>query len=269
MPDGLAEFGRSSLNERATVADPPISEDSLFGGRVRLFQPSRGSGYRANVDAILLGAFAAEGRRVRLAVDLGSGVGAVGLTLFHFAAAERVDFIEREPALVALCQDNLKANGHQGRGRVRVGDLNRPLSSIAPEILHAAGLVVANPPYVAPERDGRADGRRPSGRLEARRGDLVPFVRAAAEALGRRGRACMVYPAHALLELTTAARKVGLEPKRLRFVHGKATRPARVALVELALARPGGLVVQLPLIETDAAGHPTPELTNILGHASG
>ncbi len=71
-----------------------VTRDALFGGRLTLFQPARGAGYRTNVDAILLAAFAAADRKVRLAVDLGAGVGAVGLTLFFLRAAERVVFVE-------------------------------------------------------------------------------------------------------------------------------------------------------------------------------
>jgi tRNA1Val (adenine37-N6)-methyltransferase len=243
-----------------------VSEDALFGGRIALFQPAPGVGYRANVDALLLAAFAGQHRRgVKNAVDLGAGVGAVGLSLFHLGVAERVEFVERDRALAALCQQNLEANGFAERGAVFVGDLEHPLGTIAPELLHAAGLVVANPPYVAHARDGRALRDARSGpRQRARHGDLAPFVRGAADALGKRGRACFVYPAHALLDVTTLGRAVGLEPKRLRFVHGKADRPARVALIELAFGRPGGLVVETPLIETARDGRPTEEIARLV-----
>ena len=55
-----------------------LTEDMLLGGRVRLLQPRRG--YRVAVDAVLLAAAvdAAAGERV---LDLGAGVGAVGLCL--------------------------------------------------------------------------------------------------------------------------------------------------------------------------------------------
>ena len=58
--------------------EPDLTEDSLLGGRVRLLQPSRG--YRVAVDAVLLAAAidATAGQRV---LDLGAGVGAVGLCL--------------------------------------------------------------------------------------------------------------------------------------------------------------------------------------------
>jgi len=89
-------------------------------------------------------------------------------------------------------------------------------------------------------------------------------MRSAAQALGRRGRACFIYPAHALLDVTELARAVGLEPKRLRFVHGKADRPARVALVELAFAKAGGLAVETPLVETGSDGRPTHEIVQLM-----
>ena len=243
-----------------------ISEDALFGGRIKLFQPAPGYGYRANVDALLLAAFAGRERRgVRRAVDLGSGVGAIGLALFHLGVAEHVTFIERDPSLAALCEKNVSANRLDAQSAVIVGDLERPLRSFAADALHAAGLVLANPPYVARERDGRpASHPRGEARQRTRHGELAPFLRAAADALGRRGRACFVYPAHALLDLMVKSREVGLEPKRLRFVHGKAERPARILLVELAFAKTGGLVVETPLIETREGGRPTEEVARLL-----
>jgi tRNA1Val (adenine37-N6)-methyltransferase len=274
----------------ATANEGKVTKDALFGGRVTLIQPAKGAGYRTNVDAILLAAFAAEKRRkVRFAIDLGAGVGAVGLTLFFLGAAERIAFVDKDPAVADLCRRNLKANGWTARGAVHVVDLEAPIDVAAPELARSAMLVVANPPYVAPARDGRAWDAGPShgvrgsksnpsaggepdrpltrpsaGRAAGRRGPLAPFVRAAAAVLGQRGRACFVYPAHALLELTTLARQVGFEPKRVRFVHGRSDRPARVALVEFARAKPGGLAVMPPLVEVGENGKPTAELTALL-----
>jgi tRNA1Val (adenine37-N6)-methyltransferase len=259
---------RTNIDRRhvRSATSTRVSEDALFGGRIKLFQPAPGYGYRANVDSLLLAAFAGQTRRgVRRAVDLGSGVGAVGLTLFHLGVAEHVTFIERDPALAALCQQNLAANRFDGRSALFAGDLEHPLRSFAPSAVHAAGLVVANPPYVAGERDGRpAVHARAEPRRRARHGDLAPFLRGAADALGRRGRACFVYPAHALLDFMIKSRGVGLEPKRLRFVHGTADRPARVALVELAFGKAGGLVVETPLVETREGGRPSDEVARLL-----
>lgn len=238
-----------------------FTEDALFGGAVVLMQPARGHGYRANVDALLLAAFSVRKRPARLALDLGAGVGTVALALDHLGGARSLVLVERQASLADLATINLARNGLASRGRVAQLDLSEGLRSKHPDLVRAADLVVANPPYVslARARTGVPQGSR----WEARHGELGPFVRAAADALASRGRACFVYPAHALLDLMTIARRAGLEPKRLRLVHSARERPARVALVELARAKPGGLVIEPPLIERlhDA---PSPELLALL-----
>jgi tRNA1(Val) A37 N6-methylase TrmN6 len=72
-----------------------------------------------------------------------------------------------------------------------------------------------------------------------------------------------VYPARSLEALLEVSRRSGLVLKRLRLVHANARAPARVALCELRLARPGGLVVEPPLFEWLAAGRRNPELAKL------
>ena len=70
------------------------TEDALLGGRIRLLQPPRG--YRVAVDAVLLAAAvdAAPGDRV---LDLGAGVGAVGLCLAARVPGCTIVGIELQP----------------------------------------------------------------------------------------------------------------------------------------------------------------------------
>jgi tRNA1Val (adenine37-N6)-methyltransferase len=164
---------------------------------------------------------------------------------------------------VSLCRQNVAANRFAQRASVHLGNLERPLATLAPELVHAADLVVTNPPYFTAQRDGRTRSDA-SNRRSARHGDLHPFLRAASEALGRRGRVCLCYPAQALLEVTTLARQSGLEPKRMRLVHGRPDRPARIALLELSPGKPGGLVVEPPLIETEPNGRRSAEIDSLL-----
>jgi len=205
-----------------------------------LHQLPRGA-YRSNADAFLLADFAAA-RSCRRAVDLGAGVGAVGLALLDRGAAARVILVEIDAAAAALAQRNLDENGWTARGEVIVRDVRHLAAGDA----GAPDLVVCNPPYVAPGR-----GRAPSdpGRARARQGDLASFVDAARRVLGRRGRAAFVYPANEATTLLATLRAAGLEPKRLRAVHARAKSRARVVLVEAQPAKPGGLDVLPPLVE--------------------
>ncbi len=216
-------------------------EDALFGGKIRLHQPARGDGYRVNVDALHLAAFAGV-RHARVAVDLGAGVGAVSLALLHAGAVDRVVLVEIDQVAADLARKNLNENGWAARAEVLCADVARAAHDHGGH----APLVVCNPPYFAP---GRGKAATHPARARARSGELRAFAAAARAFLGRRGRACFVYPADELLALAGALRDVGLEPKRLRAVHGSKGRPARIVLVEAQPAKPGGLIVEAPLFE--------------------
>jgi len=214
---------------------------TLFEGKLTLHQPARGEGYRVNIDALHLAAFAGT-RRARRAVDLGAGVGAVALALLFARAVATVRLVESDRAAAELARANLAANGWIDRAEVDCADVTRAAHEHAGE----ADLVVSNPPYIEPGR-GRAPAQ--PARARARSGSLASFTDAARRFLGRRGRACFVYPASELATLLALLRSAGLEPKRMRAVHAKATRPARVVLVEAQPGKHGGLVVEPPLFE--------------------
>ncbi len=224
-----------------TATDVETTRDALHAGRVVLVQPARGHGYRANVDALHLAAFAGGRGTVRHAWDLGAGVGAVGLSLLFQGSASRVTFVERDPFVASLAESNLIENGWRERGTVLHADVAS--GDMFPR--GEADLVVSNPPYVP---EGR--GRPPKAATRsARSGDVLAFLACARVLLARRGRAVFVYPAVELVSFLSAARSRGLEPKRLRFVHGRSGDVARIVLLELAAGKPGGLVVDPPLVE--------------------
>jgi tRNA1Val (adenine37-N6)-methyltransferase len=233
-----------------------LTTDVLLGGALTLLQPR--DGYRVNADAFLLAAFASAGRRPKLTLDLGAGVGSIALALHVTHYARELALIEREAALLEIATRNLEAAGADGtahRADLATDGLPRAL-------VQRADLVVSNPPFFEPGA-GRAQVHPRT--YAARSGELEPFVKAAARALaGPRARACFVYPARSLTELILAAHAVGLVPKRLRLVQATADVPARVALAELRLAKPGGLVVEPPLVEWSRPGVRTPELRDIV-----
>lgn len=229
--------------------------DSLYDGAVLLRQPAQG--YRVNVDALLLASFAAQGRRADLALDLGAGVGSVALGLHHLGAAARFALVEREASLVALADEN--ARSAQMASQSFCCDLRLGLPE---ELRQAADLVVSNPPFFDPDNSRQGPHAE---KTRARFGDLTPFVSAAAAAVsGTRGRVAFIYPARELSYFLASAERVKLIPKRLRLVHADANSPARVALIELRRAKPGGLVVLPPLFEWSQKALRSPELAEIL-----
>ena len=198
----------------------PVMDADL--ARRIVFQPARGDGYRANVDAFHLARFAAAGGRpARAAFDLGAGSGAVGLALLALEAAARVTFVEIDEAAAAFAAKNLAAHGWEGRGDVLRADVAR----LPVALDGTADLVVCNPPYVEAGR-----GRLPPEprRARARMGSLALFVGAARKLAGRRARVCFVYPANELVTLRHP-RSAGLG-EATRTVHARGAS-ARIALI--------------------------------------
>jgi len=123
-----------------------VSEDRILDGKLRLRQPS--GGYRAGMDAALLAAAceAGEGQSV---LDAGCGVGAALLAAAARNPGARFVGVERDPAALALAQENIDLNGMAARVGVLSGDVGVPFSDLGLEPFDAA---MANPPFFDDEK---------------------------------------------------------------------------------------------------------------------
>ncbi|HTZ66278.1 MAG TPA: methyltransferase, partial [Roseiarcus sp.] len=124
------------------IADE-LTEDRWLGGRLTLAQPRRG--HRVGTDAALL--VAAAGARQGRIVDVGAGVGAVGLALAERSALASADLIEIDANLAMLAESNAARNGLQARVRVLRLDALNPRERRAAGLVEAADCVVTNPPF--------------------------------------------------------------------------------------------------------------------------
>jgi tRNA1(Val) A37 N6-methylase TrmN6 len=121
------------------------TDDYFLGDRLVIRQPDKG--YRAGVDAVLLAACVRCGEGPVL--DLGAGVGTVGLCAAVRCPDIHLTLVERQAELAALAQGNVSANGLDGRVTVVEADIGEPLLPAAARLLLADGFahVLANPPY--------------------------------------------------------------------------------------------------------------------------
>ncbi len=119
--------------------------DYFLGDRLNIRQPVKG--YRAGIDAVLLAACARSGEGPVL--DVGAGVGSVGLCAAARCSDLRVVLVEHQPELAALAQSNITANGWNDRVTIVEADIGEPLPPEAARILRpdSFGHVLANPPF--------------------------------------------------------------------------------------------------------------------------
>lgn len=130
------------------MAEPPLTEDMLLGGRIVIRQPA--DGYRVGIDPLLLAASvtAAAGERV---LDVGAGVGAAALAVAARVEGALVIGLEQDRASVGLAAANAQASGVADRAQFFICDLKSLPVRLSPGIFDH---VMTNPPHLA-EGKGR------------------------------------------------------------------------------------------------------------------
>ena len=222
--------------------EPDVTEDRLLGGRVRLLQPRRG--YRVAVDAVLLAAAvdAAAGQRV---LDLGAGVGAVGLCLAARVPGVTVTGVELQPELAALAHRNAALNGAGEYVKMIVHDLAFAL----PDGLAPFDHVCTNPPYLAAAvADPSPDRSKALATVESS-ADLARWLAVATGALRDDGALTLIHRSDRLEEIVSilaasgwgdiAIKRLPPAPRVLVCARKKATM-ARHEAPPLPLHRPEG-----------------------------
>lgn len=223
------------------ISEPNLSRDALFGGRIRVLQPS--GGYRFSLDAVLL-AHQARPRPGDKVLDLGTGCGIVPLILCHRHPDVTVWGVEIQAPLAELALRNATENRLHGRITI----LNRDLRRLdAAELPGPFDLVVANPPFRR-EDSGRVNpnAQRAVARHEIA-ATLEDVLGAARRLLRTAGRLVTVYTAERAVDMLAGMRAAGIEPKCLRAVHSTAPAPAKLILTEGVRGAQAGIAVSPPL----------------------
>jgi tRNA1(Val) A37 N6-methylase TrmN6 len=187
------------------AAERSVTDDAFLGGALRILQPK--DGYRAGVDAVLLAASAPvkSGRRERV-LDVGAGVGVVGLAVARRIADAQVVLVERDPRLAELARANVERNGLSQRVRVVEADVERPLSG-QPAIAALAESfdhVLANPPFHTEGRGTAAADTAKAAANAMAEGSLIGWSRFLAAMACPSGTAAVIHKAEALAALLAA-----------------------------------------------------------------
>jgi tRNA1Val (adenine37-N6)-methyltransferase len=252
---------REQLLERRAGLSRERGEEITLDGLTRDFSIyQRRRGHRHSTDDLLTAWYAvthvpATPTRV---LDLGSGIGSVGLSVLWRFPEASLAAIEVQAVSFSLLEENVRANSLESRVVTIHGDL-RQFSASAP-----FELVTGSPPYF--DVAGgivSADSQRAAARFELY-GSVNDYCMAAANALAPAGRFIFCFPTPQTARAKAACEKAELQLLAMRDVIPRASLPALFSLFACARksASPeaAGPIVEPPLIVRDEAGLHTQEM---------
>ena len=165
------------------------SLDAL-SGHFRIFQYREG--HRFSTDDLLVAWYGtSHAPSVARALDLGSGLGAVGMIAAWRLRLARFVTIEAQSASVKLARKSALVNGLEDRYEIREGDFRDPGILKVDETFD---LILASPPYFPCDSGPKSDNpQKIACRFEIR-GDIRDYCRIAAGHLAPGGGMALVFP---------------------------------------------------------------------------
>ncbi len=165
---------------------------SRLSGSWWIFQLADGHRY-ATDDVLTAWTGVRAGPLARRVLDLGAGIGSVGLMALNLLPPEaRLVSVEVQSVSAGLAQRTVHYNGLTERVDVRHGDLRGP-SILDPE--ETFDLILANPPFLPPSAGSPPrHPQKAAARFELN-GDIFDYCRVAAEHLDPNGRFCFCHSA--------------------------------------------------------------------------
>lgn len=230
--------------------------EQLHSG-IRLLQPD--GCFRMSTDSVLVSHFLTLRPGMHIA-DLGCGSGNIAFLLAGRRDDCTVTGFELQQAPYQAALQNIRDNDLSDRIRILQADLRQIRRITDPCRFDAA---ISNPPYF-PIGSGKASA---SDLINVARSeqccDLEQLCAAAAWLVKTGGSFALVHKPERLCDLMCSLRKVGFEPKRLRFVRHHAGAEVSLVLIESRRGGKPGLKTEQDLILFAPDGTPTPEYRDI------
>ncbi|MBC8097606.1 MAG: methyltransferase [Akkermansiaceae bacterium] len=217
----------------AAKADAPLQVEpcetlDAISGHFRLFQLREG--HRFSTDDILTAWYGTSWcPTARTALDLGSGIGTVGMISAWRLPGARWVTVEAQSDSVALARKSAQYNGLTARYEIREGDF-REAGVLRPE--EKFDLITGSPPYFAPDAGVKSEHpQRLACRFELR-GTVADYCEVAARHLASGGFFACVFPVEPaqLARVIAGAKSAGLVIVRKRPILFREEEPPLIGL---------------------------------------
>ncbi len=219
-------------------------------------------GFCFGMDAVLLSGFA-KVKPEEKAIDLGTGTGIIPLLLEAKNQGMHYTGLEIQEEVADMAARSVALNHLEDKITIVRGDIKE-----ASRLFGAASfdVVTSNPPYM----DDAHGLKNPDLPKAISRHEVLctleDVAREAARLLRPGGRFYLVHRPHRLIEIITALKSVGMEPKRMKMVHPFADKEANMVLIEAVRGGRSMIKVEAPVIVYKEPGVYTDEIYTIYGY---
>lgn len=230
VPPGVGVQASARPDDTLKRELQPESTETLdaISGHFRLFQLR--DGHRFSTDDILTAWYGTSWcPSARTALDLGSGIGTVGMISAWRLQGTKFVTVEAQSDSVTLARKSAKFNGLADRYEIRQGDFREP-GVLRPG--EKFDLITGSPPYFPPEAGVKSDHPQKLACRFELRGTVADYCSTAAKHLAIGGFFACVFPHEPaqLARVEAGAREAGLVIVRKRPVVFREGDPALVAL---------------------------------------
>lgn len=250
------------------AASEQLTDDAFLGGALSILQPA--SGYRAGLDAVLTAAAARTAlRKGGRILDVGAGVGVVGLAIAACVPDVRITLVEKDPSLADLARRNARRNGLAERVQVVVADAIEG-GRVLHDAVAGGGLapasfehVVSNPPFHAVGSGTPPPLEAKAASHQMREGALDKWLAFMATAAASGGALTLIHRADALASVLEAL-KGRFGRVRVLPIHSRGDRPANRILISAIKGSRAPLELMRGLVLQDADGRYLPAVEAVL-----
>lgn len=247
-----------------SILKPHERIDQLSSQGIKIIQSSEVFAF--SLDAVLLADFVRPNHRQRLqTIDICAGNGAIGLFLNRKLGGQFTE-VELQPRLADMAKRSISLNNLTERYRVINADVKNIFDYVRKD---AYDIVTCNPPYF---KSLPTSKKNPNRYLAIARHELTIDLPTVAETMSgllkMNGKGYLVHRPDRLTEILQVLNEHRLMVKRICFVYPKPGKAANMVLIEtIKDGRPGGTIIEPPLVVGDQEGNYTPQVEAML-HAN-
>lgn len=256
------------LNEDETIEDLQLNGLRMIQGRDM---------FRFGEDSVLLANFVSETLKKtkdarRTFVDLGCNCGSISLILSAKLPNASITGVEITARAAGIFERNIELNRIQDRVSCIHRNWNHLREDFAPGTFD---YIVSNPPYAIPDFNLRGAVAGKGGQKEitdiriAREeihSSLDQLMQISSYLLKPSGRAFFIYRASRMVDVLEGMRKNRIEPKLLRVIFPFPNKaPTAFLIMGQKLGKPGGFVIEKPLVLFDSPSQYTNEVNTMYG----